>query len=552
MENKRYWESQFVDLNLRRYDGKPSDVFKNVQKQILNFLQGDGPTQKQREIYSAIYNAINLYQEITYLPGADYNTDNTYLSYTIKYFNEDFNYLAKLYNTEQNPNTITALARIKSPIKYIEKVLEKVDEYDEEGRDFQYFNESLRDIIGVKFVVDPPKQIKEQGKDAESDFFYEVFYKLAKFRGINNPDDEELSFGQYKFLKVNTRYDPYKQVRLKTRPDTEGFDDELISKLEPAFYHPEHRPTFMDRNNIDSKVKDYHRYPKFKGYQGVHTCVIPDYAFSLEHREIPECIIPPYTRNYAIEYQFRTKDEDNHAEYGIASHEKIYKPGEKDSFHRLLVPFFIAFSDPEDMPEKEETDATHSSTTNVHDYYKHTGNVLKLRNYGESFRKYYRTSFESYYGIPFKTFRDTFTTEEKNAILAGKVRVQYDKKTKRYYTTLAPKYLFCTQSSSNEIASLLRYGKEDSSNELLDKLGLTDGVYQIYSDPKGEVFSRVETTRCSIKAFTLRKMSLEEKEEFKNQQISQNETEIQEEKERQHSYNKDEKRTYQDENLPEY
>ena len=502
MYTKKYWESKFIDLNLRHYDGKPSDVFKHIQKQIVDFLQNGNPTQKQREIYSAIYNAINLYLEITYLPGADYDTDDTFLSYTIKYFNEDYAHLAKQYNTEENPNVVSTLARIKSPIKFMEKVLQKVDEYDDENRDFQYFNESLRDTIGIKFVIDPPEEIKKKGKDAESDYFYGVFYNLMKSRGINNPEREFPSFGQFRFLDVNTRYDPYKQVHLKTRNYKEGFDERLLSQIDPPFYYPETRPDFMERNNIDKKVKDYHRYPKKLGYQGVHTCVIPDFAYSLKHREIPKCIIPPFTRYYAIEYQFRSKDEDNHAEKGIASHEKTYKPGEKNTYHRLLVPFYIAFTDPTDMPELSQEV---SSPISAYDYYSHNGNVLKLRNFAESFKRFYGITFEDYFNIPFKKFRDYFTTEEKNRILAGRTRVIYNKETQTYDCEDLPRFVFYARASSKEICTALRSDDPNASAELLDEIGLTDCIHTIYSDPSGIILSTMPTERTFIKAFSIQK-----------------------------------------------
>ncbi len=509
----RDWSTPRVDLNLRHYSGKPTDVLKQVQNEIVDYLQSGMATQKQREVYSAIYNAINLYKEITYLPGADYNTDNTYLSYTIKYFNEDFNHLAKQYNTPDHPNTVTAQARIKSPIKFIEKIMQKVDEYEEEGRDYRYFNESLRDIIGVKFVINPPADIKSKGPHAESDFFYDIFYDLMKYRGINNPDDEKPGFGQYRFLDVNTRYDPHKLERLKARPNKKGFDRDVIEKITPKFYVPDSRPSYMERESIDSKVKDYHMWPKELGYQGVHTCVIPDFAYSLEHLDLPTCIIPPATRDYAIEYQFRTNDEDYHAEHGIASHEKKYKPGEKASYHRLLVPFYIAFDEPSD--ETEDTYKSSSQNTpskDVHEYYKRTENILKLRNFGESFKKFYGHSFEDYFGVPFKRFRDSFTSREKNMILAGTTRVKYDSKTNRYICEDTPQVVFLDEGSNN-ISSMLRIPGSDEAHKLMDELELSDNIYEIYSDAKGEVFSKVKTPKANIKAFSVRSMNKPKKEE---------------------------------------
>ena len=62
---------------------------------------------------------------------------------------------------------------------------------------------------------------------------------------------------------------------------------------------------------------------------------------------------------------------------------------------------------------------------------------MRLRNFGESFKKFYGFTFEEYFGIPFKKFRDTFDSHDRDAILARTKDVKYDEVQRIYYTVNA-------------------------------------------------------------------------------------------------------------------
>ena len=220
------WEIPEIDLNLRHYLGNPSDVIKALKSKINRYLSNSKVSIEKRQIYSAIYNALCYYKDISYLPSAEFKIRDTFLSNCIKSFNEDYKYLAQKYNSSDPSDApvINFIGRIKSPISFIDKVKEKITEYLEEGRDLSYFNESLRDLIGMRVIVDPPEEIKAQGPQAESDFLYEVYYDLMSHRGIT---DQKSDNATYKFIPVNTRFHPNKSEEIKNRLKSEGISSDL-------------------------------------------------------------------------------------------------------------------------------------------------------------------------------------------------------------------------------------------------------------------------------------------------------------------------------------
>ena len=143
-----FWEVPEIDLDLRHYSGQPSDVIKKVKSDIEHYLSNPNleenrtavrydedhtPTMVSfnvRQIYSAIYNALNYYKNISYLPSAEYETGSTFLSNSITAFNKDYEYLSQKYGSDdltQDP-VISVSGRIKSPLSFMEKVREKIVE----------------------------------------------------------------------------------------------------------------------------------------------------------------------------------------------------------------------------------------------------------------------------------------------------------------------------------------------------------------------------------------------------------------------------------------
>lgn len=414
---KNIWEVPGIDLNLRHYSGSVSDVFKKIKNDIVNYLMSPTATEKSKQIYSAIYNALNYYEILS----PDFSNNDDFLASSIETFNEDFKYLSQKYNSDSllDSPVISLSARVKSPLSFVEKVKDKVNEYLVENRDFVYFNESLRDIIGVRVIVDPPHCIKYQGLQAESDYLYDVFYDLMNYRGIME-NESYPSVGKFKFLNVNTRYDKNKLEKMKSvkypgkvisTADTPTDEDKKLLSNYGCIIKPETRPSYMEE--IDSKVKDYHFYPKKSGYQSIHICVVPNFSSHVKRPKLPSCIIPPASSDYSIEYQFRNAREDDFSNKGPASHGKL-KPFEK-IYHRLAIPSFIEADDLIPTPSKISI-----------------RKLLKPRNFGENYQRFYGPSFEDRFNISYNMFNHTFDEDTQNDILAERKIVSFTESTHTY------------------------------------------------------------------------------------------------------------------------
>lgn len=516
-----FWEVPEIDLDLRHYSGQPSDVIKKVKSDIEHYLsnpnleenrtvvrydEDHAPTMVSfnvRQIYSAIYNALNYYKNISYLPSAEYETGSTFLSNSITAFNKDYEYLSQKYGSDdltQDP-VISVSGRIKSPLSFMEKVREKIVEYIDEDRDFTYFTESLRDLIGIRFVINPPEEIQTQGMQAESDYLYTIYYDLMDRHGITYPTDLPLKKGLYRFFPVNTRHDPNKLAKMKARPDEEGFAP-YVQNCVKGFFRPTHRIPEIEQECVDLVTKDYNFYPKYKGYQSIHTCVIPFYSQDVEHMLIPTCIIPPACHDSFIEYQFRTAKQNEYAEHGPVSHNTEYKP--TGSYHRLAVPFYIEFDSPENIAEAYyDHSRQHKKPLN----YK---NRLKLRNFGESFKKFYGPTFEEYFGIPFKRFRDVFGSQDRNDILAKRKIVIYDEERDLYTTQDVeepkqnPISLALTPEEILSLRQILASQNASGLSKFFSKQHLQDAIIQVISSPETSGVCSETTSRApGIQLYTL-------------------------------------------------
>lgn len=441
-ETKNIWEVPNIDLNLRHYSGSVSDVFKKIKNDIVNYLSKPNINPKSREIYSAIYNALNYYEMLS----PEFPESSTFLQSSLEIFNEDFEYLSQKYTSDDpfDLPVVSLSARVKSPLSFVEKVKNKVNEYLNQDRDFSYFNESLRDIIGVRVVIDPPSSVKSQGLQAESDYLYNAFFDLMTFRGILDDSDSV-----FKFLDVNTRYDKTKLEKIKNSTYSGKF---ILSgspltdsdKLELDNYNciviPQSRPEFMEK--IDSKVKDYRLYPKKSGYQSLHICVTPSFANLLDKKALPDCILPSKASDYSIEYQFRNVREDEFSRLGPASHGKL-KPFEK-VYHRLAIPSFI------------DNDNSRK--------------ILVPRNFGENYQQFYGPSFEDRFNIPYPLFVSTFDEATQNEILAEKKEVSFNDFTQAYCVSNAEIPLCVDKDDAKSIKTPFKL------IDLLERLHVSDAT----------------------------------------------------------------------------
>lgn len=540
-ENNFFWEVPEVDLHLRHYSGHPSDVIKKLKSDIERYLSNPNLEENRtalrydennnpymisyniRQIYSAIYNALNYYKNISYLPSAEYETGESFLSNSIRTFNEDYDYLAKKYNSKdltQEP-VIKVCGRIKSPLSFMDKVREKIEEYIEQKRDFRFFNESLRDLIGVRFVINPPQEIQNQGLEAETDYLYRIYYDLMEHHGITKPKDAPIESGLFKFLPVNTRHDQNKLSKIKSRPDEEGFAVWVQNGIK-GFYRPTKRIPEVEQESVDTVTKDYIRWPKYKGYQSLHVCIIPYYSQDVDHINIPNCIIPPSCKDSFIEYQFRTEKENEYAERGPASHNTQYKP--TGSYHRLAVPFYIEFDNPENLPEiSYDPLRTFKKPLNYI-------NRLKLRNFGESFKKYYGPTFEEFFGIPFKKFRDVFGSQDRTDILSKRKTVIYDKESDIYTTQDSPgekQNPISIALTPEEILTLKEILASKDGNQLVEffsKQHLQDAVIQVIQNPENSKPS--STTSQKASGINLYSLNLSEERNRPFQESKKEESQI--------------------------
>ena len=319
--------------------------------------------------------------------------------------------------------------------------------------------------------------------------------------GITYPTDLPLKKGLYRFFPVNTRHDPNKLAKMKARPDEEGFAPYVQNGVK-GFFRPTHRIPEIEQECVDLVTKDYNFYPKYKGYQSIHTCVIPFYSQDVEHMLIPTCIIPPACHDSFIEYQFRTAKQNEYAEHGPVSHNTEYKP--TGSYHRLAVPFYIEFDSPENIAEAYyDHSRQHKKPLN----YK---NRLKLRNFGESFKKFYGPTFEEYFGIPFKRFRDVFGSQDRNDILAKRKIVIYDEERDLYTTQDVeepkqnPISLALTPEEILSLRQILASQNASGLSKFFSKQHLQDAIIQVISSPETSgVYSETTSRAPGIQLYTL-------------------------------------------------
>lgn len=470
MQNeRRYWEVPEVDLNLRHYAGHPSDAIKLLKRNIEKHLKNPEVFQKDREVYSAVYNALDYYKSILYSSAYDFSTGPTFLNHSLTNMKKDYDFLAQKYNSPDItiPPVITMNGRIKSPISAIEKIKDKIEEYLRNGTDLRCLNESLRDFMGVRIIVNPPQEIKDLGKNAELDFLQNILIDLLNFHGIKNNKVEDV----YKFIPVNTKNHPNKLELMQS----DGNIDRLPDYLLPY-------------------VKNYVDHPKSSGYQSYHICATPEYSSEVRRPNLPPYIIPSLRTEYSFEYQIRTTDMNDEAEHGAFCHD-IYK--ELGSYHRLSIPFYIELS-------KENN--KFKSLNLEESCKKHFGHVPFLRIYncnGEYLRD-----------ISLEDFRDTFTSYEREDIIAGKKRIFYhpnyglEVSDKPSQLTLLDNYISPVFLTAEDIEKL--NAAEITYKSILEESNATDSILtdnkapSTPSKPKVEIYL-VETTEDRQKAKELEK-----------------------------------------------
>lgn len=440
-----------VDLNLRHYIGNRSDVIKDVKTKISNYLRSPEISIIDRSIYSAIYNSLTYYQNISDLSISGESEDKTFLENTLKDFNEDIKYLCEKYNSDSPfaPKVIEVKGRIKSPISAMDKILEKVTEYVKDGRDLTKLNESLRDFIGLRIIINPPPEVVAQGKQAESDFCYMIFDDLMKHKGIQRQlDGEPPESKDFEFISVNTAHHPNKLQKIMDRPKKEGY---AFNPEQEGVFIPQTRPESCNR--YAEFFKDYRMYPKKRLYQRIHTCAKPFYSKFIPKERLPNFIIPAQITEPAIEYQMCLKSEEEFAEHGKAAHSE-YK---EKIFHRLAIPLLM-FDDEE-------------------------SNKVRTGRLDESMEEFYGYSFQDMFGIDYQTFLRTFDRQQQDEILAQRLQINLDKDTNEYVLTPSPKIIIADKEQSTQfLQNLIKTATTEELKRFCDVNGILDGsIYTQFS-----------------------------------------------------------------------
>ena len=326
---------------------KLTDISGNTSEEILdtyinnleNFINTTNLPSSSYKIYMAYLNGLKYYQSLA-------NPNDNAFKELLSFMNSQYITLKKKYPK------LNLEGRIKSLLSADEKIKDKICEYIKENRDLKNLNFSLRDFIAFRYILPKNKFFNSE--------FLEVqrCYKLLK---------DQIHIAE----KQGFNPIPIRKERLEKIKGKHNYN---INPKEVNLYIPKFKsPFFLKR--FSSFVRDYIRYPKETLYQSLH------YSANLPNFE--------NTSQKAIEFQFRTSNMHKHSEYGIFSHDKIYK--QNNFFHILNVPTYI-----------------------------------KSNNYGLleplTFEKNLKTKYDDFqniYNIPYSAFKSKLSLEEQKKLLDG-------------------------------------------------------------------------------------------------------------------------------------
>lgn len=326
---------------------KLTDISGNTSREILdtyidnleNFINTTNLPNSSSKIYMAYLNGLKYYQSIS-------NPNDNAFKKLLSLMNSQYTSLKKKYPK------LKLEGRIKSVLSADEKIKDKICEYIKENRDLKDLNFSLRDFIAFRFILPKNKFLNSE--------FLEV---QRCYRLLNKQIHIAEKQG---FVPVPIRKERLEKIKEKHNYST--------NPKEANLYIPKFRSPFFPKR-FSSFVRDYIRYPKETLYQSLH------YSANLPNFE--------NASQKAIEFQFRTSNMHKHAEYGIFSHDKIYK--QNNFFHILNVPIYI-----------------------------------KANNYGLleplTFEKNLKTKYDDFqniYNIPYSAFKTQLTLDEQTKLLSG-------------------------------------------------------------------------------------------------------------------------------------
>lgn len=493
------------DLNIRHYIGSREDILKKLKSAISEYLQHKEVPDPERTFYSSLYHGISYYQAITDRSISMESEGQTFLENVLKVINDDYKYLCDKYNPKDPtmPRVISFKGRIKSPASAIEKLIDKCREYYEDGMDFSYLNDSLRDFFGVRIVIEPPIEIKKQGKQAESDYLYMIMHDFLERKGLDRQIDGASLPTDYTFTRVNTVHEPNKLDKIIERPSKEGFSSKAMEAMKlpgrDQFYIPTSIPPEIERYH--DYMKAYRLYPKFQGYQRDHFCAYPPYASTVKIPKHPKYIKPTKSLRPCLEYQFCLGDEEYHANHGIASH-IVYKyygrDADNDSLENSLDAEMLSAGTGFSRYEIPMILVTDSDT-----------DTIRLSRFDEAMEAYHGFSFKDFFGIDYQTFLEKFDTEERDDVFAQRKKIKYDKELSDY--SLVPNQRYVLVDTAREpgyFSRMVRESDPETFMRFLDKNGLLDGTISVDSPEVRERFEKPSLAALFLKMMPVSKSNL--------------------------------------------
>lgn len=359
------------NLKIEDIHGTNTEVLTIYLYELEKFMNTHDLSKSEQILYSSLHKALQYYKDVS-------DPTTPFFQNMLQYTEQETAAL-----TRQYPHLdIKTSLRIKSPISAYNKILSKIKEYVQKGRDLNDITSSLRDFIGIRRIIDFKDYIFERPEESTNQC-YDFSVKQLNYQ--SKSDFDFIPVGDKKLAALKAPH-PY-----------------VYNPKEEKVYIPKTRPKELDEK-YDSYLKDYISYPTEYLYQTLQYCTFL-----------------PFAKKYAVEYQLRTRQMHNYAENGGANHSK-YKNN---------------FSEP---TAESESSALEFRRANLPIEYVYDSKIKRMRRFtlDESMKSHFGYSFYEKFGLTEEELYANFSKEEQDTILALKSKVYYDPVAKTY-TNITPK-----------------------------------------------------------------------------------------------------------------
>lgn len=319
---------------------EPQEFFKCTYGHILSFMEKINELSKQDSRYGFVeipeITQINVQKPIIHsIDPKDYDPDIpdiTFLEFAFQHKN-----IPDVYKTLANLPDNVDIEDLKKDILTFQKSTS--DEELEQTELMKFLRNTIRKQTLINFrhkleselilsIADQPKMYHDY-KESVDDFLYIYHFRLKPYQkdyaSIIKKIDNAIATGK-----------PIENIGALITGE-EKTKDQLLKKFHEASLEQEailldHTSQIrnLDLNRFDEdfenarnviryskSIKDFMTNPKANFYQALHLIVKTPYG------------------NYEV--QFKTEEQNRHAEFGLASHSQVYKTHEKNDFHRLKV-----------------------------------------------------------------------------------------------------------------------------------------------------------------------------------------------------------------------